>query len=400
VNKWRQFITNHPKTVIFLALGFLFTIVAITGAKFSEALVGAGFRLFGYLGFLLLFGTLYLLFIQGKQVILANLLLILNLVIVLEIVCFFLLGMPPAEKKDFSIPKLVPDHIGRQVGSVPFADSLHHHAMIQNGDTVFDVYYTIDEHAKRHTPGFDSTKNKHALFFGCSIAFGMGLEDDENISYYFQQESELYNSYNFSYLGFGTNHMLAWLQFQPLDVQIQEDEGVAFYVFFWDHIYRSIGTMSRYTDWLVTSPYYEIKDGKLVRNRLFKDGRYFTSKLYQLLYQSNIIRYFEIDFPMQLRRDHIDLVCEMILESKKEYQRQYAGSNFYCVFYPSFPAYTDEEWSYFVHGLTTRGIEYIDLKDVIEYGNEYTLNGDPHPNARTNALLGKELLKRLKQLND
>lgn len=400
MNKWRQFISNHPKTAIFFAVGFSLTLVAIAGAKFSENQVGASFRLSGYVGLLLLFTTLYVLFIRGKQVILANLLLILNLVIVLEIVCFFLLGMPPAEKKDFSIPRLEPDHIARQVGSVPYADSVHHHSMVVDGETVFDVNYTIDEHAKRHTPGFDSTKNKHALFFGCSIAFGMGLADDENIGYYFQEESKKYNSYNFSYLGFGTNHMLAWLQYQPLNHQVVEEDGVAFYVFFWDHIYRSIGTMTRYTDWLVTAPYYEMKDGELVRNKLFKDGRYWISKFYQLIYQSNIIRYFQIDFPLSLKNEHIDLVCEMILESKKEYQRQFPGNDFYCVFYPSFRAYTDEEWAYFIKGLTSRGIEIIDLKDVIQYEKKYTLGGDPHPNAQTNELLSRELLKRLNELNN
>jgi hypothetical protein len=394
MKKILQYKKNYPKIFAVFILGSLLLALYFVLYITSKYDIAPWLRMLGYTGFLLVFSSMFVFFTQVKRYIFSNIMLTLNLVLLLEIVCFFLLGMPGAVKKDFSLTVVPPDHIAMNVGSVPYADSTYHSVLMNDHDTVYDVKYTIDHYSKRTTPDHDSLKNKHALFFGCSIAFGEGLEDNQTLGYNFQKESGEYNSYSYSYPGYGTNHMLARLQYQSLTNQVVEKDGVAFYVFFWGHVYRSIGPMEGYCGWLSGAPYYKMEGENLVRDKMFKNGRYFISKIYEYIYQTNIVKYFKMDFPLKINSKHVNLVCEMVKQSKIEYQKQFGKNDFYVVIYPTYINYTDEELTEFKNALTKMEIDYIDLTTCIKYGPEHTLNPDPHPNANTSELVAKELKRR------
>lgn len=402
MDKSKSFVKANKLTFIVLILAM------ISFYYYNETKNGIGDEIFGWLrlwkyaSFLTILTCFYLLFLRGKRVILANLTLIVLLLFLLETILFFVLGMPSAFKKDFSVPALPENHIARQVGATYYPDSIYRDVKVDgNNDTVFDVRYSIDHMNKRITPDFDSSKTNYALFFGCSIGFGYGLEDNQTLAYQVQEQSPNTNSYNFCISATGTNHMLAQFQYRDLSKQVAEKDGCCYYIFFWDHIYRAIGTMHRYTEWLHLAPYYEMKDKKLVRNKLFKDGRPFISDCYERLYQTNIVKYFEADLPLKLNDSHFDLVSEMVLESKKAYEKQFGNDKFYLVFYPNYVTYTPEEMRIFKSYLTKKKIKFIDLSKVITYQGKYTLGGDSHPNAETNKLIAKILLQRSKkqQLN-
>lgn len=348
-----------------------------------------------YLGTLCILVAIYIFLVRKNKAILSNIVLIPLLILLVEIGCYLSLGLPTAANKDFSLPDLEEGHIGRKIGTVPYADSVYHGSLISDMDTVYDVHYAIDKNNSRITPEYDSTKSEYALFFGCSIAFGKGIEDNETLPYYFQTTSERHNAYNYAFEGYGTNHMLARLEYQNLSQFIEEEEGLAVYVFFWDHIYRAIGSMHRYTNWMSNAPYYTFKEGQLVRRKMFRDGRPRLSKFYEIFHQSAIAKRFEIDLPIKLNQQHFDLISEMILKSKELYTLQFGNEDFFVAFYPSYIVYSKEEMDHFKSHLTDKGIEYIDLNDFLSYSAEHTLGGDPHPNPETNELLAKELLRRL-----
>ena len=360
----------------------------------SETIIPPGIRLLQYSAILIILFSLYIFLVKKSKVILSNLVLLFVLIFVLETVLFFVLGMPPAKRKYFNNLNLPKNHIANTVGSFVEPDTIYHKKLEVNNNIVFDVEYTIDKYRKRITPDHSLEKRAYALFFGCSIAFGEGVEDNETFPYYFQESSEKYNAYNFAISGDGTNHMLAKLENLNLYEQVKEKDGVAFYVFFWDHIYRAIGSMSRYTDWLTYAPYYYLHEGKLVRNKLFINGRKLISGFYQIIHQSNIVKYFKIDFPVELSDKHFDLVTEMILESKKKYKAQFGNDEFYVVIYPAYPAYTTEQFITFKQYLDMKQIKYFDLNEVLTYAPEHTLGGDPHPNAQTHKYLAQKLLEK------
>ncbi|WP_300662286.1 hypothetical protein [Fluviicola sp.] len=397
IDRFKSFVKANKRTFIVLLLGLisLFCFNVVKNGIGSE--IFGWLRLWKYTSFLVVLVSFYILFLKGKRVILANLTLVALLILVLEIVLFFALGMPSAFKKDFSVPNLPANHIAQQVGMTYYADSVYHDIKLNGTDTVFDVHYSIDHLNKRITPGFDSTKKNYALFFGCSIGFGYGLEDDQTLAYQVQQQGESVNAYNFAISGTGTNHMLAEIQYRDLSKQVVEKDGCGYYIFFWDHIYRAIGTMTRYTEWLHLAPYYKMQNGKLKRQKLFKDGRPFISDMYERLYQTNIVKYFELDLPLKLNDSHFDLVTEMVLETKKEYEKQFGNDKFYLVIYPNYVAYTPEQMQIFKSYLKKKKIKFIDLSHKIVYQGKYTLQGDAHPNAETNKLIAKYLLQETKK---
>ena len=398
VDKLKAFVKANKLKIIVLILSLISFYYYNDTKKTIGYEVFGWLRLWKYLTFLVILACFYLLFLKGKRVILANLTLVVLLLCILETSLFFVLGMPSAFNKDFSIPNLPENHIARQVGATYYPDSIYHDVKLKDdNDTVFDVHYSIDHMNKRITPDFDSSKTDYALFFGCSIGFGFGLEDNQTLPYQVQQQAAGTNSYNFCISATGTNHMLAQFQYRNLSEQVAEKDGCAYYIFFWDHIYRAIGTMHRYTEWLHLAPYYEMKDKKLVRNKLFKDGRPFVSDCYERLYQTNIVKYFEADLPLKLNDSHFDLVSEMILESKKEYEKQFGNDKFYLVFYPNYVVYSSEEMRIFKSYLTKKKIKFIDLSQTIKYYGKYTLDGDSHPNAETNKLMAKYLLRKKKE---
>lgn len=392
-----SFYRSNKVLIFILVLGLIFTILAQVLIAPEAKVIPSYITVFKLIGLICLSVALFMTGSTNKKYVVANIALILVLIISFELLCFLLLGLPEKENKDFSLTELPPEHVGSQLGTVPYKDSVYVDLKMNGADTVFNVNYSIDSNHIRITPGFKEEKDKYALFFGCSIAFGFGLEDDQTFPYHFQNQSD-YNSYNFGYTGYGTNQMLARLQYQNLKSYVKGKDGIAVYVFFWDHIERAIGSMGRYVGWVSNAPYYYLEDGKLKRDRLFKNGRPITSGLYERLYQSSIVQYFDVGFPIGLNENHFDLVTEMIRESKIEYEKQFGNDEFYVAIYPSFTEVDPEKYKSFLSYLDSKKIKYIDLTKDFKYSAENTLGGDPHPNSNTNKELSEELLKQIEKM--
>ncbi|MEZ4936067.1 MAG: hypothetical protein R2799_00575 [Crocinitomicaceae bacterium] len=346
------------------------------------------------ISYFLLFLSPYVFLLKEKRYLFANLIVIGPIFILIEATCFYLLDSPEKIKKEFALPSYPEGHPALDLGNVADPDTVIYEKKMQGDVVCFDVSYSFDSLRRRKTPKFDSTRSKYALFFGCSIAFGYGLNDNETLPFHFQEKSQM-NAYNYAYNGWGTNQMLAWLQRENLSKQVKEKDGAAFYIFFWDHIPRALGTMDRYTQWVAYAPYFYMDGNQIKRDRTFKDGRYWTSKFYELFYQTSIAEYFKINFPNKLREDHYNLISEMILESKKTYEKQFGNSNFYVVIYPTFKDYEEEQMKLFIEFLKEKGINIIDLSNFIEYGAQYHLIGDSHPRGSTNEMIAEEILKQM-----
>lgn len=392
----KPFLQKNKISLLIFTAGLIFQSIYLFNYIKTDWAITPIFTYINLTSLLLISLALFLLSVKNKRYIISNLFLLTFLILVVELVCFVILDSPDKYKKDFGVPYLPADHVASNIGTVPYSDSTYHSVLIKENDTVYDINFTIDSNWKRVTPNFDSSRSKYALFFGCSIAFGEGLKDDQTFPYHFQQITNEYNSYNFAYPGYGANHMLARMEFQDLTKQVREKDGAAFYLFFDDHINRSIGSMNTFVGWLSNAPYYSIEDGKLVRNKMFKNGRYWISKFYELVHQTSIVNYFKLNFPLKLKPKHFELTAEIIKESKDKYKQQFGNDNFYVILYPSYDFLSMEDYNYFLSILDEKNIKYIDLHTFIKYSPEHTLGGDPHPNGNTNKILVEELINRLK----
>lgn len=335
--------------------------------------------------------------IQKKKIILVNVAILLLLVFLGELTCYFVLGMPYKQQKNYESPKLEADHIGKHLGHVPWADSVWHDVKIVDDNTIFDTYYTVDSLNRRVTSGYDSSKDKYAVFFGCSIGYGFGLKDNQTIPYYVQQNTLSYNSYNYAFTGWGMHHMLARMEHKDLSKEIKEKEGVGVYIFLWSHIRRAIGDMRIYTGWGHTMPYYYLADGEVIRDGNFAEGRWLTSRFYEYLEKSYVWDYFQVNLPTETREDHMILAAEIIKKAKNTYEKQFSNDNFYVVIHPTdWTEFTPEKNEQFKEILKERGIDYLDYSQKIILDNEHIIVGDGHPNEKSNQKFAKLLIKDLK----
>ncbi len=112
-----------------------------------------------------------------------------------------------------------------------------------NGEYVFrDVVYSTDDRGRRRSLGAaeDPRPDKHALFFGGSFTFGMGVADDATLPSQFETVSAgEYEAYNFGAGGYGTAQMYLQLGLDRLLDDIPQKSGIAVYSLIADHINRS-----------------------------------------------------------------------------------------------------------------------------------------------------------------
>lgn len=392
VYQWKMALfKKYPAIILFFVFGVLFWLIQYKLQRAVGHVIPWKVTTFKLTAYLFLFIAVYLLLLKKKKYVFANIVIIAPLLLLVEFTCFALLGFPDKPIKLLAPPDLPDTDIVINVGPLPEAnDSIHD---IKEGS--FEVDYLIDKYHRRITPGYDSSRSQYSLFFGCSIAYGYGLNGNETLPYYYQEVSQS-NSKNYGYTGSGTNQMLARLQFENLADQVEEEDGVAYYIFFWDHIRRAIATKDRYMEWVSTAPYFYMDNGELKRDKTFFDGRSGISSFYEFAYYTSIVEYFKIDFPSSLNDTHYDLISEMVAESKSEYQKQFGNDKFYLVIYPTYKEYEDDEMNQFKSYLDKKAIDYIDLTEFMQFESENSLPDDPHPNAKTNKVLAEELWRRVK----
>ncbi|MFT6243950.1 MAG: hypothetical protein ACJA0U_001147 [Salibacteraceae bacterium] len=388
--------SKHKVGILILVFGLALFYTTVIILRSTDPIMPYWVSLMRYTSYFSWFLGLLLIAGKRKWYIASNVIVVVMLVLIVEIVCFWLMGFPNQTMKIYEAQEFAHDNRARYLGYSARVDTTYiEHKFGPNGDTLFSATYTLDKQGHRFTPEIDSTNGKYSLFFGCSIALGYGLNDDQTLAYHFQNESKS-KAYNYAWNGYGTNHMLALIQNEKLNKEVKEKDGTGYYIFFWDHIFRSVCSMKYYTQWLYTSPYYYLEGDKLVHDRSFVDGRYWQSTFYEYLSQSAIKNYFEIEHPFKLNESHFDLVTEMILESKKEYKRQFGNDDFVVVIYPAYKAYTKRQMKEFLGYLRKKKIRYVDLSNTIKYSGKYSLNGDAHPSSETNALLAKKLFEKTK----
>jgi hypothetical protein len=379
-----------PLILIFIFLGIKYGFFHYDYDKFH---VFVSLATFGVYFTFLITATVFL--AKKKQLVLVNISVLLILFFLAELVCYFFIGMPQKEWKDYSTDN-PSDQIGYHLGHVPWADSVWHDVKVVDGKTIFDTHYTVDSLNRRVTPGYNPSKKKYAMFFGCSICYGFGLKDNQTIPYYLQQNTEQYNSYNYGFNGWGCHHMLARLEHKDLSKEVREKDGIGVYIFLWSHIRRAIGDMRIYTGWGHTMPYYYLDEGEVVRDGNFAKGRWFTSKMYEYLDKSYLWDYFGANLPTDTREDHMILAAEIIKKSKETYAQQFGNENFYVVIHPTdWEEFTPEKNEQFKKLLTERGIDVLDYSDKLILDEEHIIIGDGHPNEKSDEKLAKMLVRDL-----
>jgi len=258
------------------------------------------------------------------------------------------------------------------------------------GQVLYDIHYTTDAFSRRLTPTFPvEGRDRFALFFGGSFAFGEGVEDDETVPFYFGEAVGRYRPYNYAYSGYGPQMTLAKLEAGDLSREVTENNGVLIYVFTNNHVNRAVGTLFVY-EWGWMMPYYQFQDGRFVRKGNFTTDRPVTSKIYAFLSRLQIRRYFNLDFPL-LRDSHYDLTGKMLHQAQKAFKKQFPQGRFAVLIYPG------AAFGYrLLPSLKEAGVEYFDYTDLVDLTDlRYHIFYDDHPTPLTHRIVARELAKDL-----
>ena len=70
-------------------------------------------------------------------------------------------------------------------------------------DTLYNVLYASDKYSRRVSKNNKDSNlaQKHALFLGCSITFGEGINYKSTFPYLFEKNNSAYNAYNYGFSG-------------------------------------------------------------------------------------------------------------------------------------------------------------------------------------------------------
>jgi hypothetical protein len=308
----------------------------------------------------------------------------------LEWVCGILLVKQAAKMPKIEGPShsMVMDSV---LGYKPSPDTTHTGVRTKDGQVIYNISYKTDANNLRITPVANTKPSKYALFFGCSMTFGEGVQSDETIPYYFSKADSSYKSYNFAYSGYGPHQALARLETNTLRTKVSENQGVGYYIYINDHVNRVLGTLTNFSYNGGNAPYYHEVGNELKHDGLFKDGRKLKTWIFGFLLKSNILKFFKIGYPFKITDQDYALTADVLSEASKAYKKQFGNDNFYVVIYP-----TTIDSGLIIRLLKERNVQVLDYSKLFDPTQKgYAIPYDEHPTAIANTVLVKQLTKDL-----
>ncbi|MCP1384784.1 hypothetical protein [Runella salmonicolor] len=255
---------------------------------------------------------------------------------------------------------------------------------------IFNVRFATDKYSRRITPDSPKGASKYALFFGCSFTFGDGLNDNQTLPYFFQSLNQQYKSYNYAFNSYTTTHMLAHLNRTSFSQEIQEKEGVAFYIFYTGHLERNIPSLSWGRSW--DGNYLVYDKNSLEKTGIIKQKEPIKYWLFNKANNLAFLKLFQINYPLRITKENLAKTADIIEDAYRVYTEKFANKNFIVLVYPGsqLPTLVKQR----LHNLQIRILNYEDLFTLKQ--SEFWIKGDGHPNEKANRRVAQEIIADLK----
>jgi len=261
-----------------------------------------------------------------------------------------------------------------------------------NGSIKDKITYTIDKYGRRGTTVEPPQgRNNYIGFLGCSVVFGLHVNDNETLPYYAGVYSPAYSPYNYGVGGYGPQQMLIRLKETAIRDEIKQRRGIFIYVFIDAHIARAAGSMKIISHWGKGMPCYIIdNNGKLIRKGDFRTVRPVRTFIYDIIGKSNIARSFKLDWPPGYPEQDILLTYRIIEDSYEAYKKDFGNDEFYVLIFPG-----SKFGKRLIPYLKRCGIKYLDYSGIDFRGKEFKVEGDTHPCPKAYRILAEKLTKDL-----
>ncbi len=244
---------------------------------------------------------------------------------------------------------------------------------------VYNVVYTLDSHRRRYTPvQHPEERQKFIMVWGCSMVFGIGVEDNETLPARLGVYAPAYMPYNYGMPAGATQHYYHLLSENTLSQELDSANGISLFVYYDFHLNRIIGGMPEYNLFLKRNAAY-ILDEKysLLFKGNFQQAFPLRGLLYDILYGSATLRYFHFFLPLRYCDSHYDLATSFFTESAKLFYQQFPDSRFVVII--GHAPITGEA---ITKRLKTAGIEVLEMKDfmlrVFNDERQWNIEGDGH----------------------
>ncbi len=271
---------------------------------------------------------------------------------------------------------------------------------------IYDVEYTIDSNGLRIAPAWRKGElSGSILFFGDSITFGYGLNDDETLPYQIGvQSGGRYRTFNFAFNGYSPCQMLAVIEHGIVGAVVESNPDYAFYIAIPDHVSRVAGLKS----WIKHQPRYKLDANGTPHSAGFFEerkplglrlglGRRVTAQLEK----SAIWRRLDLIESKPTAYDW-RLYFALVQRARDLVARQYPGIKFRVILWGSNDAVERSAAVTLRDGFSRMGIP-VDLVEDILPGYRarwarYVLSPlDTHPNALADRLVARYILEKILQ---
>jgi len=186
-----------------------------------------------------------------------------------------------------------------------------------SGKEIYDVNYSF-ANGRRVTPNSNPLSNRYGLFLGGSCTFGEGVNDDETLPYYYNENAtEKINIRNYGFHGYGTHqvHTIVKNQIMNDNALLEAKSVEVFYWFINAHIPRANG----YSPWDKDGPNYVIEHGELKHTGSFRSAKssLFLGKLMDLIWDNSAIYNRLLNARLSSGEKEVDLFLALVDETNR-----------------------------------------------------------------------------------
>jgi hypothetical protein len=285
------------------------------------------------------------------------------------------------------------------LGYAPLKDSRLIARKLYENTAIYDVLYTINSDGLRIAPPVKESPTAGCIvFFGDSVTFGEGVDDDKPFAYQVGLKTGgQYAIYNFAYSGYGPHQMLAALQ-AGLVRRIVHCKPTHFvYLTIPEHIARVAGL----TSWDKHGPYFRLDaNGELIYAGNFDaplQGYGGLANQVQGALRNFLTwqRFFGRN--RQTRSADLTLLLAIVRAAARLAQAEFGSGEFHVLLWDG---RTDDRFDLMEAALTQAGIPVHRVTEAIpdlrSNWNRYVLSvHDLHPNALQHELIADYLIAKL-----
>jgi hypothetical protein len=257
----------------------------------------------------------------------------------------------------------------------------------RSGETIYSVTYTLGNDGFRVTPG-QGDGPERINFFGCSVTFGEGLNDDETLPY-FVSRSGRYRVKNWAFSGYGPHQALAILQ---------SDHDTSGSINVLVTAPWQAPRSACLPTWTLGSPRFRVDaKGNVIRNGECVGKS--DNVLLQVVSRSKLFKLYRRSQALQMTQDQ-QLELYLALVEKMHRLSFERGQRFFVGFIKSNEGDFGYDWNEtIIARLRARGVAIVDLslaaKAEQSHVRYYIHPLDKHPNPRANEVRAELLLDAL-----